>query len=74
MWSTTATGDLDSTGAANDEVGSLGLHAAACKLANGSSRRVIDMLGTINSFLRSRLISAAVVLSLAAAVAVWILG
>lgn len=75
IWSTTtATGEFDSIAAANDEVGMLSFHASACKLANGGLRRGIDALFVVGSVLRSRLISVVVVLTLAAAVAVWVFG
>ena len=74
MWSTTATGSFESTSAANDDVGMLSFHASACKLANGGLCRVVDTLTAIGSVLQSRLITALVVLTLAAAAAVWLFG
>jgi len=72
-WSTTATSEFDAV-TANDEAGALGFHAATCQLANGGLRRVVDTLTAIGSILQARLISVVVVVTLAAAVAVLVVG
>jgi hypothetical protein len=68
-WSTTATAGWDAATAANDEVGALCNHAESCKQSNGKLWPLVDALDRMRRIFQARMVTALVLVVVAAAAA-----
>ncbi len=68
-WSTTTTSGLDAAATAVDEAGALGVHAAACNIANDWRLSIIRTFDAVHGFIQPRLITVMILALFAAAAA-----